>query len=388
MKTLFPIQEFEGLETPFYYYDLDRLDQLLHQVATLSDRTGYRIHYALKANANDRILQRISAAGFGADCVSGYEILKALETGFDPSGIFFAGVGKADWEINLGLEKRIGCFNVESVEELRLLDRLAGQQGCQAPVALRINPNVDANTHRYITTGIAENKFGINPWDWDLITDILLTSCHLDFKGLHFHIGSQITNLDTFNGLCARINEISTWFSNHRLYPRLIDAGGGLGVDYSNPDGDGPDFESYFNLFSNHLDLRSGQELHLEPGRALVAHSGSLISRVLFIKEGITTRFAILDAGMTELIRPALYQARHPIENLTSLGDEKVYDVVGPICESSDCFGKSVSLPETRRGDLIAIRMTGAYGETMSSSYNLRKKVKSWYSDEIIKHVS
>ncbi len=386
MKTAFPIKQFEGLETPFYYYDLERLDLTLQRVKAEANKSDYKIHYALKANANERILRLISAMGFGADCVSGYEILKAIETGFAPCGIFFAGVGKADWEINLGLDKQIGCFNCESVQELRLLNEMAKSKSCKAPVALRINPNVDANTHHYITTGIAENKFGINAWEWDVVTDVISTSDNLDFKGLHFHIGSQITSHDTFASLCTRINQISAWFTNHHLFPRIIDAGGGLGVDYSHPDGPLPDFESYFNLFRKHLDLKPGQELHFEPGRALVAQSGSLISRVLFIKEGVSTRFAILDAGMTELIRPALYQSYHPIENLTSSGPLRTYDVVGPICESSDCFGKSVHLPETQRGDLIAIRITGAYGETMSSSYNLRKKVNTWYSDEIQNH--
>jgi len=384
MKTVFPIRQFQNLETPFYYYDVVRLEETVHRVGALAAQSGYHIHYALKANSNDRILRLISSAGFGADCVSGHEILKAIETGFDPSAILFAGVGKSDWEINLGLDSRIGSFNCESVQELRLIKELAGRKQLTAPVSLRINPNVNANTHQYITTGIAENKFGINPWDWEPITDILLNSDNLDFTGLHFHIGSQITDLEIFHGLCSRINEISTWFANHRLYPRMINAGGGLGVDYSRPDGPMPDFESYFMLFRDHLDLKPGQELHFEPGRALVAQSGTLISRVLFIKEGINTRFAILDAGMTELIRPALYQAFHPIENLTSSGTVRSYDVVGPICESSDCFGKAVHLPDTRRGDLIAIRMAGAYGETMSSSYNLRKKVKIWYSDEIV----
>jgi diaminopimelate decarboxylase len=383
MKTTFPLGQFQKIETPFYYYDTERLDKTLATVAKLGRENGFRIHYALKANANEPILRRISAYGYGADCVSGYEVRRALETGFNPSDIVFAGVGKADWEIELGLDQGISCFNSESIQELGVINELAARKGVKAPVALRINPHVDAHTHHYITTGIEENKFGINPWDWDKVIKFLETAPNLEWKGLHFHIGSQITNFDVFKGLCTRINEIQAWFACNNLTPRIINVGGGLGIDYSNPDSDGPDFRTYFDIFKKHLDLQFGQEVHFEPGRALVAQSGSLISKVLYVKEGVKTRFAILDAGMTELIRPALYQAFHVIENLTSNAPATLYDVVGPICESSDCFGKAVNLPETRRGDLIAIRSAGAYGETMSSNYNLREKVKTWYSDEI-----
>jgi diaminopimelate decarboxylase len=384
MKTRFPLDQFQKLETPFYYYDTARLEKTLDEVSALALRNGFRVHYALKANANIPILTRISSRGFGADCVSGYEVRRALETGFKPSDIVFAGVGKADWEIEYGLDQGISCFNSESIQELEVINEIAGKKGLKAPVALRINPHVDARTHHYITTGIEENKFGINPWDWDKVIRFLAKSENLEWKGLHFHIGSQITNYDVFKGLCTRINEIQAWFACNNLTPGIINVGGGLGIDYSNPDSEGPDFKSYFDIFKRHLEILPGQEVHFEPGRALVAQSGSLISKVLYVKEGVKTRFAILDAGMTELIRPALYQAYHMIENLTSSKGDMLYDVVGPICESSDCFGKAVNLPETRRGDLIAIRSAGAYGETMSSGYNLREKVKTWYSDEII----
>ena len=388
MKTRFPLDKFQQLETPFWYYDTVRLDNTLDEVAGAAHRNGFRVHYALKANANERILRRISALGFGADCVSGYEVRRALETGFSPADIVFAGVGKADWEIGFGLDNGIGCFNSESIQELEVINEIAGRKGVKAPVALRINPHVDAKTHHYITTGIEENKFGINPWDWDKVIRYLERAGNLDWVGLHFHIGSQITGWDVFRGLCSRINEIQAWFACNNLTPRIINVGGGLGIDYANPDNDGPDFETYFNIFRDHLELQPGQEVHFEPGRAIIANAGSLVSRVLYVKEGVKTRFAILDAGMTELIRPALYQAYHLIENLSSAGPSKLYDVVGPICESSDCFGKAVHLPETRRGDLIAIRSAGAYGETMSSNYNLREKAKTWYSDEFTENES
>jgi diaminopimelate decarboxylase len=381
-KTRFPLDRFQTLETPFYYYDLELLNQTLENMARKAGSLGYRLHYALKANANEKILQLIVGKGFGADCVSGYEIRRALESGFAPGGIVFAGVGKADWEIRLGLEAGIACFNCESVQELQVINQIAGETGRKAPVALRINPHVDARTHHYITTGIEENKFGINPWEWETVADTLSGLKNLHFAGLHFHIGSQITDHEVFKGLCTRINEIAQWFTHRQLRPAIINVGGGLGIDYADPDGPIPDFETYFDIFRRHLDLKPAQELHFEPGRALVAQCGTLVSRVLYVKDGVNTRFAILDAGMTELIRPALYQAYHAIQNLTSGGPVHKYDVVGPICESSDCFGKAVKLPETRRGDLVAIRSVGAYGETMSSGYNLREKVKTWYSDE------
>ncbi|MDD2571422.1 MAG: diaminopimelate decarboxylase [Bacteroidales bacterium] len=382
-KTHFPLDRFQKLETPFYYYDLELLTRTLDAVAQKANSYGYRIHYALKANANGRILKLMVDRNFGADCVSGYEIKRALESGFPSEGIVFAGVGKADWEIQLGLEADIASFNCESVQELRVINQIAREMGKKAPISLRINPHIDARTHHYITTGIEENKFGINPWEWEAVVETLGETENLEFKGLHFHIGSQITDKEVFKGLCARINEIVQWFTHRQLTPVIINAGGGLGIDYADPDGPIPDFEAYFDIFRRHLDLRGGQELHFEPGRALVAQCGTLISKVLYIKDGVNTQFAILDAGMTELIRPALYQAYHSIQNLTSSLPPRKYDIVGPICESSDCFGKAVELPGTQRGDLIAIRTAGAYGETMSSGYNLREKVNTWYSDEI-----
>ena len=382
MKTEYPVHLFSALETPFYYYDTGVLSHIIGEARKAISRYGFTMHYALKANANPEVLKFMVDAGFGADCVSGEEIEAAIRAGFKADSIAFAGVGKSDREIITGLKHNIFSFNAESLEELVEINRLAGGTGTKARVALRINPNVDAKTHHYITTGIEENKFGINPWELEDILDHLNKLENIEITGLHFHIGSQITNLDVFRGLCSRVNDIQEWFRSRRIITGHINVGGGLGIDYYNPD-ELPDFESFFKIFHNHLELRPGQQLHFELGRALVAAAGSLIARVLYIKKGVKTKFAILDAGMTELIRPALYQSYHKIENLTSTGPKENYDVVGPICESSDCFGKAVSLPATSRGDIIAIRSTGAYGEVMSSEYNLRKKVKAYYSDQL-----
>lgn len=377
------IKTINQYKTPFYYYDLELLQRTLDAVVAESNRYGYHVHYAFKANANPMILERIKKVGLGADCVSGNEVKRAAENGFEPSKIVFAGVGKSDDEINDALDKNIFCFNCESLQELEVINELARAKNKTASIALRINPNVDAHTHKYITTGLEENKFGINPYEFDSVIEKLKTLPNLKFIGLHFHIGSQITDLSPFKQLCSRVNEINTWFLHKGFDLPVINVGGGVGINYQEPDKAAViDFAAYFKVFHDFMELRPNQQLHFELGRAIVAQCGSLIAKVLYIKNGINTNFAILDAGMTELIRPALYQAYHKIENISSSSAQIIkYDVVGPICESSDCFGKAVELPETKRGDLIAIRSAGAYGEVMASKYNLRDDVRSYFSE-------
>jgi len=379
------IQQFQQLKTPFYYYDIALLERTLAAAAKASKPYNFHVHYAFKANTNAEILTLINQYGFGADCVSGGEVQRAIDSGFTTDKIVFAGVGKSDDEINLALQHDIFCFNAESVAELEVLNELAAKAGKTARVALRINPNVNANTHKYITTGLEENKFGINIWEIDTVIDLLKTLPNVELIGLHFHIGSQITDLSVFKNLCMRVNELNNYFRDKRIDLKVLNVGGGLGVNYHEPDTQAiPDFEAYFSLFNQFLEPYKGQEIHFELGRAMVAQCGSLITKVLYIKNGIKTNFAIVDAGMTELIRPALYQAYHKIESISSGGEAtEKYDVVGPICESSDCFGKAVSLPLTKRGDLIAIRTTGAYGEVMASNYNLREKVPVVYSNSV-----
>lgn len=378
------ISKFSQIETPFYYYDIKLLQKTLDEIVQESSKKNYKLHYALKANSNDRILEIISNAGLGADCVSGNEITKAVSTGFKSSELVFAGVGKSDKEILTGLTNNILCFNVESKQELEVINSIAISLNKIANVALRINPNINANTHHYITTGLEENKFGINIWELSQVLDLISSLMNIKLIGLHFHIGSQVTDLDVYKGLCLRINEIQKWFSDRNFRFEYLNAGGGLGINYESPDSEPiPDFKSYFEVFEKFLERFPDQQVHFEIGRAIVGQCGSLISKVLYVKEGINTNFIILDAGMTELIRPALYQSYHKIENLTSNGKAKRYDVVGPICESSDTFAKYFFLPETERGNLIAIRSTGAYGEVMSSEYNLRDKIQSYFSDRI-----
>lgn len=383
MFTIEQLEKFKKKETPFYYYDKELLERTIQQLKKHAPKE-YHIHYALKANARPEILELFKVNGIGADCVSGNEVKRAVECGFDKEKIVFAGVGKSDKEINYALDQDIFCFNVESVPELIVINELAGIKKKVASVALRINPNVDAYTHKYITTGLEENKFGINPYEFETVLEELKKLKNIELIGLHFHIGSQITDLSPFKKLCTRVNEINKWFQNKGYQLKNINVGGGLGINYQDPEGNPiVDFESFFNVFKNYLDLRKDQEVHFELGRALVAQCGSLISRVLYIKRGINTNFVILDAGMTELIRPALYQAYHKIENISATVEKGVtnsekYDIVGPICESSDCFGKSVEMASAERGDLIAIRSAGAYGEVMSSRYNLREEVNAF----------
>jgi diaminopimelate decarboxylase len=383
---MFDIKEFKKQATPFYFYDEKVLSDTLTELVKYSKKHNFHVHYALKANANTRILEHIKLAGLGADCVSGNEVKQALSQGFSPDHIAFAGVGKTDVEINIALDHDIFSFNCESMQELEVINELAAKKGKVARVAIRINPNVNAKTHKYITTGLEENKFGINPWEFETVLELLASCKNLQLVGLHFHIGSQITDLDVFKSLCIRVNEIQEWFISHQILVEHVNVGGGFGVDYTNVDENLiPDFNAFFQIFADFLELKPGQQLHFELGRAVVAQCGSLISRVLYIKNGQNTNFAILDAGMTELIRPALYQSAHLIQNISKSikSFTHKYDVVGPICESSDCFGKAIMLPETNRGDLIAIRSAGAYGEVMSSAYNLRDRAKAIYSSDL-----
>ncbi|MEI7662843.1 MAG: diaminopimelate decarboxylase [Bacteroidota bacterium] len=375
-------EKFRTIKTPFYYYDLDLLRETLSACSAEAGRYGYLLHYAMKANSNPGILSLVSKSGYGADCVSGNEIKAAVQHGFDPRQIMFSGVGKSDEEIKLALQLQIQSLNVESRQEMKVINELAGEMGLTADISLRIIPNVDARTHRYITTGLEENKFGILPWEFDKVLETLKNLQNIRLKGLHFHIGSQITDLDVFKSLCHRVNDINSWFISNQVFPEFLNVGGGLGIDYHDPDTNPvPDFASYFSVFNKFIELQGRQKLHFEPGRAIVGQCGSLVTKVLFVKKGINTRFAIVDAGMNDLIRPALYQSYHKIENLTSSGKAEKYDVVGPVCESSDCFGKAVLLPETRRNDLVAIRSAGAYGQTMASRYNLRDLAKAVYRD-------
>lgn len=381
---MFPVDKFQDTRTPFYYYDTQLLRETLKTINEESGKhANYHVHYAVKANANQKILHIISQYGLGADCVSGGEIKAALEAGFPADSIVYAGVGKSDWEIELGLQNDIACFNVESIAELEVINELAQKHGKKARVAFRINPNIGAHTHANITTGLAENKFGIAMQDMDKVIDEAQTMANVEVIGLHFHIGSQILDMGDFKALCNRINDLQSQLAKRNVFVKNINVGGGLGVSYDNPDREPiPDFKDYFNTYAAHLRLRNDQQLHFELGRSVVAQCGSLITRLLYVKQGSYKQFAIVDAGMTDLIRPALYQALHKIQNISSDEPNETYDVVGPICESSDVFAKAIDLNRCHRGDLLAIRSAGAYGEIMASGYNCRPLPEGYISEE------
>ena len=385
MKGTFPVNKFRELETPFYYYDVNVLRETLSCINKEAGKyNNFCVHYAVKANANHKVLTIIRESGLGADCVSGGEIRAAIKAGFPTNKIVYAGVGKTDWEINLGLDYDIFCFNVESVPELEIINELAAAKGKTARVAFRINPNVGAHTHANITTGLAENKFGISMEDMDKVINMAGTLPHVKFVGLHFHIGSQILDMGDFVALCNRVNELQEKLYARQIIVEHINVGGGLGIDYAHPNRQAiPNFTEYFATYHKHLKLRPQQTLHFELGRAVVGQCGSLISKVIYVKQGANKQFAILDAGMTDLIRPALYQAYHKIENITSEEPMETYDVVGPICESSDVFGKAIDLNKAHRGDLFALRSAGAYGEIMASAYNCRALPKGYTSEEL-----
>ncbi len=376
------IEFFSQIETPFYYYDLSLLKETLDKYTKELNKYNFVAHYALKANANERILNIIKEYGLGADCVSGNEVALALKTGFDPSKIVYAGVGKSDKEIKTALQGDIYAFNCESVPEIKVINEIASSMGKIASISLRINPDIDAHTHKYITTGRSQDKFGISHWMYDEVIETIKRCKSIKLIGLHFHVGSQITDLNVFEMLAKRVNEINSNFREKGVFVENLNLGGGLGIDYQNPHINPiPDFNRYFSLIEKSLHREPSQKIHFEPGRALVAQCGSLISRVLYVKIGKGRKFAILDAGMNDLIRPALYQAVHKIENLTSNKRLMRYDVVGPICESSDKFAKNILLPQTSRGDLFAIRSAGAYGQVMAMRYNQKDIAPEFYSE-------
>ncbi len=384
-KGLFPLDKFNDIETPFYYYDTELLRKTLCAInEETSKYDNFYVHYAIKANVNTKVLDIIKQAGLGVDCVSGGEIQVALDAGFAANKIVFAGVGKSDKEINLGLESGILCFNVESVPELEVINELAEKKGTIANVAFRINPDVGAHTHANITTGLAENKFGISMADMESIIRRSYGMKNVKFVGLHFHIGSQILDMSDFVALCNRVNELQEQLESKGIVVENINVGGGLGINYKDPNGAPiPDFKSYFETYAKHLKLRKNQTLHFELGRSVVGQCGSLITKVLYVKQGTVKKFAIVDAGFTDLIRPAFYQAFHRIENLSNDDSHDTYDVVGPICESSDVFVKDYDMNACHRGDLLAIRSAGAYGEIMASQYNCRNLPKGYVTEDL-----
>ena len=395
MTGIFPVERLSRLDTPFYYYDMDVLRETLRVLHDEASDPRWHVHYAVKACATDAVMRTIAQSGLGADCVSGGEVKAAVEAGFPASQIVFAGVAKTDSEIRYALEQGIFCFNVESMEELEVISQLASAMGTVAQVCLRVNPNVDAHTHDKITTGLSENKFGIPMRFLPEAVQRCYGLPSVRFLGLHFHIGSQITDPEPFVQLSRRVKELVEQVEQLdctdadgkpvRATVQHINVGGGLGILYEHPNHFPiPNFKAYFATWREHLRLRPDQHLHFELGRSIVAQCGNLITRVLYVKHGENKQFAIVDAGMTDLIRPALYGAFHRVENISHPdNEEQSYDIVGPICESSDVFVEGYRIAAVQRGDLLAMRSAGAYGEIMASQYNLRRLPGHVISDDL-----
>ena len=379
------LRSFKNIQTPFYYYDLDLLRNTLKTLSKELDTKSFKVHYAIKANANNIILEIIKNHGLGIDAVSGNEIKKSLEIGYSNKDIVFAGVGKTDVDINYAINNEIACFNCESLEELEVINTLSLKLNKTSNVSLRLNPNIVSDTHKKITTGTEKNKFGIDINDLHNVLIKMNDLSNLKLSGIHFHLGSQIGNINVFKKLSQIANKTNKRIYEYGILLNHINVGGGLSIDYLNPQKNPlSNFKDYFNIYKENIKLMKNQKLYFELGRSLVGQSGFLISKVLFTKKSYKRNFIILDAGMSELIRPSLYNSYHKILNITSKEMiNKKYDVVGPICESSDVFIKNLKLPTSKRGDLFCIYSSGAYGETMSSNYNLRNNIKSYFSDSI-----
>ncbi len=360
--------------TPCYVYSRATLERHWHAFDDALGDYPHRICYAVKANGNLAVLNLLARLGSGFDIVSGGELQRVIAAGGDPARSIFSGVGKQDWEIRLALASDIDCFNIESEDELELISDIAGEQGRQASVAVRINPDVDARTHPYISTGLRENKFGLAPEQAMQVYARAAADPNLVIKGVACHIGSQLVALAPYRDALERLLEFVDQLQDRGIALHNIDFGGGLGVRYA--DEQPPSPAEYCRILRQKMQQRDRPlSLTIEPGRAIAGNAGILLTRVTYLKSGAEADFCIVDAGMNDLIRPALYQAYQQIVEVdqTIEAAERVYDVVGPICESSDFLGKKRRL-KIRRGGLLAVRTAGAYGAVMSSNYNARPR--------------
>lgn len=381
-----PIQKIaENVQSPFYLYSKKTILENYERIDDALQDVDHLICYALKANSNVTLLALLARKGAGADVVSRGEIYLALKSGFLPEKIVYAGVGKRDDEIRFALEQGILAFNVESIEELRVINNIAHNLQKMAPIAIRINPNIDIPTHPYISTGTEMDKFGIEISEAKEIFHKIDLFSNIELIGLHCHIGSQITEIEPFVKTIQLMKDLVKEMRSHGIILKFVDIGGGLGVQYKNV------FQEKSN--SNKMDSQSiltieqlvskllpdlqalGCKIIFEPGRALMAQSGILVTQVLFVKKFQGKQFLILDAGMSDLIRPSLYGAYHEIVPVKKTNRNRVkVDVVGPICESGDFFARSRWLPEVCREDLLAVMTVGAYGFSLSSNYNARTR--------------
>jgi len=373
------------METPYYLYDLNLLESTLIQAQTAADLYNMKLMYAIKANTNKRVLEKIRSFGFGIDAVSIGEIELAIDNGFQPYQIVFAGSGKTKREITRALEYGIAVIHCESIQEWDFITSTI-TENCPTRIALRINPNVNVDTHVNIQTGGENHKFGISIREAQELIDRLITSeSQIMPCGFHFHVGSQITQMDFFEDMSRAVKRfLSTLPADFEF--DYLNLGGGLGVNYEDPEQDCmPNFLGWMRAIRPHFSSEDFPIIHLEPGRSLVAQCGRIISEVLYVKERPGEKIAILDAGMNDLMRPALYDARHLVtmhNDQYNTNETNMYTVAGPSCESTDTFGKNFELPILKTGEHVAIHTCGAYAESMRLNYNHRGSATCVYCEE------
>lgn len=368
----------ERFGTPLYVYSRAAIEARYKAYTSAFGEHPHQIHYAVKANSNLGVLNLLARLGAGFDIVSGGELVRVLEAGGDPDRIVFSGVGKTTEEMEMALAAGIHCFNVESAAELQLLNLVAGEQDKKAPVSIRVNPDVDARTHPYISTGLRENKFGVDILDAPALYQRARELPHIRIRGVTCHIGSQLTEMDPFLDAAQRLLTLIEKLRHRGIEVEYLDLGGGLGVCYQNETPPTP--ETYVSALLEILPAEL--PVHLEPGRSVVANAGILLTRVLFLKPTAEKNFAILDAAMNDLVRPSLYAAWQDIVPVTPHdADCRTWDIVGPVCETGDFLGKDRTL-SLETGDLLAVKGAGAYGFTMASNYNSRNRAAEVMVDE------
>ena len=379
-----PLREIaDGVGTPCYVYSYSALVEGIRLYTNPLSEIGGIACYAVKANSNLAVLRSVFSQGAGADIVSGGELFRALRAGVDPRKVVFAGVGKREDEMAYALRAGILMFNVESEQELEVLNEVASQVGKKAPVALRVNPDVDPKTHPYIATGLRESKFGIDLEESERIYKKAVDMEWIDVVGVHCHIGSQITTISPFVEAVDKVLSLVDRLSDAGIKLRYMDIGGGIGIRYH--DETPPSPEELINAIKDGV-LERELVLVMEPGRSVVGNAGVFLTKVLYVKEKGQKVFYVVDGAMNDLARPALYNAYHEILTVEKKESAVVADVVGPICETGDFLAKSRELPKVQRGELLAVMSAGAYGFTMSSNYNSRPRVAevlvkgdSWY---------
>ena len=362
----------ENVKTPFYIYSKKAIEDRINEYKTAFKEYPTLICYATKANPNLSLLYLINRYGLGADIVSGGELFKARLSGFPSNKIVYAGVGKTDEEIRYAIKEGILSFNVESEQEIEILDQIGESLNKRANISIRVNPDVNPNTHPYISTGLNDSKFGIDIKDALDVYKIAVKKKNINVVGIHCHIGSQIVDVSPYKEAIQKVVELVFKLKKEGIELKHIDIGGGLGIRYK-PEDQTPDVKDLANTIIP-IVKETGLKIILEPGRSLVGEAGALITQVIFTKTKQNKNFIIVDSGMNDLVRPAIYEAYHHILSVERKNSKIRADIVGPICETGDFFAKGRIIDKVERGDYLAVMSVGAYGLSMASNYNVRPK--------------